>query len=178
MAYITKNANILLLFLIVLTAIFLVGVALFSTSQINSLTGRYLEKVEKLRDVETDLQGKIRLLDQVKTELKLKQERETSFTQKYSEVRGEKETIEQEKDRLATEKQQALNSLAQSQNELVEARNRINFNEAQIQQLNQRGSQLESDLRSSQALAKERLSTINSLTSQLNTCKSNSQAGS
>lgn len=171
MAYITRNANILLLFLIVLCAIFLVGVALFAASQISSLNTKYQDKVSNLKDVESDLQSKIKLLEQVKQELKLKQERETSFTQKYSEVRGEKETLEQERDRLSTEKQQALNSLADSQNSLVEARKRIEFDDAQIAQLNARNSQLDADLRGALALAKERLSTIGSLQSQLSSCQ-------
>lgn len=171
MAYITKNANILLLFLIVLCAIFLVGLALFSASQINSMNTKYQDKVSKIKEVEEDLQSKIKLLDSVKNELKLKAERETSFTAKYTEVRSEKETLEQERDRLSREKADALKNLASTQNDLVEARNRLAFDEAQIGQLNAKVSQLDSDVRAALSLAKERLAQISNLQSQLNTCR-------
>ncbi len=170
MAYITKNANILLLFLIVLCAVFLVGLALFSTSQINSVNSKYLDKVNKLKEVEDDLTSKIKLLESVKAELKLKAEREASFTQKYSDVRNEKETVQQQNDRLTVEKKNALDNLASTQNDLVEARNRLNFDEAQIQQLNTQVTGLQNDLRGALSLARERLSSINSLTSQLASC--------
>ena len=171
MAYITRNANILLVFLIVLTAIFLVGIALFATSEINSLNSMYTEKVNSLKDVEADLQSKIKLLDQVKQELKLKQERETSFTQKYTQVKGEKKTVQQSLDRTAAEKKQALDSLASTQNQLTDLNSRLNFDEAQIAQQNAQISQMQSDLRSITQLAKDRLSQISTLTSQLNACQ-------
>ena len=105
MAYITRNANLILIFCVVLSLTFLVGTTVFYQTNLSRINEEYNTKVDELKQTEKELNTKIKILDQVKKDLKLKSERETSFTEKFTEIRGEKETIEQERNRLQSEKE-------------------------------------------------------------------------
>ena len=94
MAAIHKNANMMLLFLIVLTLTFLVGATVFYQTNLASVNDKYNDKVDKLKGVEKELNAKIRILEQIREDLKLKTAREETFTVKYTEIRGEKDVCE------------------------------------------------------------------------------------
>ncbi len=112
MAYITRNANLILLFCIVLSLTFLIGTTVFYQTNISRLNEEYGTKVDELKVVEKELNTKIKILDQVKKDLKLKSEREESFTEQFTEIRGEKETLAQEKERLSSERDSLEKQLA------------------------------------------------------------------
>ena len=134
MAAINKNANMMLLFLIVLTVTFLVGATVFYQTNLKSVNTRYNDK---LKDVEKELNAKIRILEQIREDLKLKTQREETFTEKYSEVREEKDVLSQEKSTLETQKQSLQSQLddaitqkkqAESLKQLAESRaNRLDI---------------------------------------------------
>jgi chromosome segregation ATPase len=100
MAYITRNANILLLFLILISASALVAATVFFQTNFDRLNRAYDNKLAQLAEVTTDLEQKQAALEQIKNELTLKSAREEEFTQQYTTVRGEKTKLESEKQEL------------------------------------------------------------------------------
>jgi chromosome segregation ATPase len=100
MAYITRNANIMLLFLILVSAAALVGATVFFQENFDRLNSAYSIKLSQLGDVSKDLADKQSALDQIKSELTLKSAREEEFTHQYTDVKTEKTQLEGEKKSL------------------------------------------------------------------------------
>lgn len=146
MAHITKNANTMLLFLVVLTITFLVGATVFYQTNLASINKRYNEKVGNLRQVEKELNVKIQILEQIREDLKLQTAREETFTEKYTEIRGEKETLESEKTTLESEKESLESSLDKARNDKRLAENRLALEEARAIKLAGDFAECEDDL--------------------------------
>ena len=64
------------------------------TTQIKDLQQALGTKEDELKTVQDELDTKIKILDQVKRDLKLKSEREEEFVEKYTEMRGKLEQCE------------------------------------------------------------------------------------
>ena len=77
MGFITKNANILLLFLILLSSVALVLATVFFQSNFDKINTEYNEKMAKLEEVSKKLK-------EYTTELTIKEEREKEMTEHYS----------------------------------------------------------------------------------------------
>ncbi|MFQ5621320.1 MAG: hypothetical protein ACE5FT_05755 [Candidatus Nanoarchaeia archaeon] len=135
MAYITRNANLILLFCIVLSLTFLVGSSVFYQTNLSKLNIQYDQKVQDLDQITKELNTKIRILDQVKKDLKLKAEREESFTSKYTEIRGEKDALESEKKSLTSEKESLESQLTTANEAKKKAEAQTAFEQAQNQEL-------------------------------------------
>ena len=113
----------MLLFLIVLTVTFLVGATVFYQTNLASVNTKYNTKVAQLKDVERELNTKIRVLEQIREDLKLKAAREETFTEKYTEIRGEKEELKTEKTTLEKAKKSLEDQLDEAVDRRQEAEN-------------------------------------------------------
>ncbi len=125
MGFITKNANLILLFLIMLSAVSLVGATVFFQSNFEKITNEYNQKVQQLQTVSKDLQAQQALLDKIKQELSVKTEREEQLGEKFTEVKStaeqletQKEQLEKSKDQLESELENTETSLRSTQSEL------------------------------------------------------------
>lgn len=92
MSYITKNANLLLLFLIVLIAGSLVGATLYFQARFTNVNTEYDTKLAELKNVTEQVNAYQETLKKAQLELELKSTREEQFTEKYTEA---KQTTEQ-----------------------------------------------------------------------------------
>ncbi|MBI4148225.1 hypothetical protein HY490_02950, partial [Candidatus Woesearchaeota archaeon] len=100
MGFITNNANIMLLFLIVASATILVGATVYFQTNFSHLNAEYNDKLTKLNEVSRELEAQEAILKKVKEELTLKSVRESEFTEKYTNVREEKEQLTLTKEEL------------------------------------------------------------------------------
>ncbi len=125
MAYITRNANIVLLFLILISASALVAATVFFQENFDRINTAYNSKMTQLSEVTKDLAEKQQALDQIKSELTLKAAREEEFSQQYSTVKTEKTTLEGEKKQLTQLKVSLENELESTENQLVSTKNSL-----------------------------------------------------
>jgi chromosome segregation ATPase len=125
MAYITRNANIVLLFLILISAGALVAATVFFQENFDRLNRAYQTKLTQLNEVTKDLDEKQSALETIKSELTLKAAREEEFTQQYTTVREEKTTLEGEKKQLTAQKESLTRELEDTESELSSTRNSL-----------------------------------------------------
>lgn len=123
MGFITKNANILLLFLILISAIALVFSTIFFQSNFDKVNSEYAVKMQELQKASGELNTTLQILQNYRSELTLKSEREKEFTEQYSEVQGEKQKIESEKNELSSQKQTLESELSYTESELLKVKN-------------------------------------------------------
>lgn len=173
MAYINKNANLLLLFLVTLGFTLLVGTTVFYSNNLSKLNERYEEKVDALKQTEKDLNTKLQVIEQIRQDLKLKSEREQTFTEKYTEIRDIKEGLEDEKTRLTRENEALDNEVSAAKSSLKDAQNQLAFEEAKNEQLEQENSECLDDLRHEERINDDLRDQISSLNSQLDACQGN-----
>lgn len=125
MAYITRNANIVLLFLILISAGALVAATVFFQENFDRLNKAYTTKLTQLNEVTKDLQEKQAALEQIKSELTLKAAREEEFTQQFTTVREEKTKLAGEKEQLTKLTTDLESELSETQSALVSTRNSL-----------------------------------------------------
>lgn len=130
MSYITRNANIILLFLIVLSATALVGATVYFQTNFERINKAYDAKLEKLNAVSEELNQKESMLGSLQQNLTIKIQREQELSGKYTEVRTEKETVEKERNQLSTEKQSLQAELDESERVLGETKNSLESEKA------------------------------------------------
>ncbi|MBI4450779.1 hypothetical protein HY642_02275 [Candidatus Woesearchaeota archaeon] len=133
MSYITRNANLLLLFLVVLAATFMVGATVYYQQNFDNLNAQYSVKLSQLNNVSKELEQYQATLNKIKADLQLRLAREEEFTEKYTEVRGTKESLEQDKSRLLKDKADLDTSLKDTKEKLG----------LRVQELNSANSQIE-----------------------------------
>jgi chromosome segregation ATPase len=118
MGFITKNANMILLFLIMLSAASLVGATVFFQMNFEKINTEYNQKVQQLQVISKDLQIKQALLDKIKGELTIKTERETQLGEKFTEVKTDKEQLETQKAALESTKEHLTAELETTESSL------------------------------------------------------------
>jgi len=171
MSYVNKNANLLLLFLVTLGFVLLVGTTVFYANNLSRLNDRYEDKVDSLKTVEKDLNTKLKVIEQIRQDLKLKSQREQTFTEKYTEIRDVKQTLQEEKTTLTKEKEGLEGEVESAQRSLKEIKNKLIFEEAKTRDLDDQVTGLESKLRSEERANDQLRDEKSSLQSQLNTCQ-------
>ncbi len=87
MTYINKNANMLLLFLIVLVAGTLVGATLFFQARFTKVNAEYDAKLMELQNLTEQAENYKTILQKAQVELELKASREETFTEKYTDAK-------------------------------------------------------------------------------------------
>ncbi len=118
MSFITKNANVILLFLILVSATALVGATVFFQMNFERINTEYNQKVQQLQVVSTELQAQQTLLNKIKSELSLKAEREEQLGEKFTEVKETKEQLETTKAQLERSKEQLESELESTESTL------------------------------------------------------------
>ena len=169
MAYITRNANIVLLFLILISAGALVAATVFFQENFDRINTAYSSKLTQLNQVTKDLEEKQAALDMIKNELTMKAAREEEFTSQYTTVKTEKVQLEGEKKQLTQVKQSLENELTSTENQLATTRN-------QVEVLSGENTRLKTDLSTAQTTivvlnrrVDDYKASINSLNSQITT---------
>lgn len=94
MSYITKNANLLLLFLVVLIAGSLVGATLYFQARFENVNSEYDAKLAELNNVSAQVEQYQETLKKAQLELELKSTREEQFTEKYTEAKQTSEQLQ------------------------------------------------------------------------------------
>ncbi len=146
MAYITRNANIFLLFLILISAGALVAATVFFQENFDRINTAYNIKLAQLNDVTQDLKEKQSALDQIKNELTLKAAREEEFTQQYTTVKEEKVTLEGEKKQLTQAKVSLENELEQTERVLQTTQNQLEATKGEAERLKTDLAQSQADV--------------------------------
>lgn len=146
MGYITRNANVLLLFLILLSAAGLVGATVYFQARFSAINNEYNSKVTQLENISTQLEQYQGILASTKEELAVKGSREEDLTSKFLDVKGEKESIEAERDRLASDKRTLEVSLADKTAKLTTAQNQVAERDASIATLTSEVNELRGDI--------------------------------
>lgn len=170
MSYITRNANILLLFLIVLSSTTLVGATVYFQENFNSINTEYNKKLEQLSQVSKDLAVQQELLRRLKEELTLKAAREEEFTEQYTEVRETKEKLAEEKEVLTGTKKKLEQELQTTEQQLESAQEDLRSKESEINNLNNEVTDLKSDVSALQRAVNRKESELASCTTRLAGC--------
>src|SRR3989338_2840442 len=103
MSFINRNANLILLALIVVSAVALTGATVFFQRNFEDVNIRYDGKLAELNDISKQLKSYKEILDQTKEEIELLRVRDEDFTDKFTEVKDEKETLAGNKKKLESE---------------------------------------------------------------------------
>ncbi len=146
MSFITKNANVVLLFLIILSATALVGATVFFQTNFERINTEYNQKVLKLNDVSTQLEAKQQLLDKIQSDLALKTEREEQLGEKFTEVKETATTLEGQKKQLERSNEQLEDELESTEGILRDTRVELEAKKDVITTLTGENNQLKSKL--------------------------------
>lgn len=125
MSYITRNANMILLFLIVLIAGSLVGATVFFQARFSSTNEEYDARVAELDSITAQVTEMQAVLEKAQLELELKASREESFTEKYAEAKGTADDLTSQNEDLEIQ-------LADSNSQITLKNNKISTLTSQI----------------------------------------------
>ncbi|HIH42341.1 TPA: hypothetical protein HA246_01725 [Candidatus Woesearchaeota archaeon] len=115
MSFINRNANLILLFLIVGSAVALVGLTVFFQRNFTDVNLRYNEKLGALKNISDTLERQQSLVIQAKQELDLLRARDVDFSQKFTSVKETKEGLEDERQTLLLDKADLTLRLAKAE---------------------------------------------------------------
>ena len=135
MGFINKNANIILLFLILLSATALVGATVFFQVNFDRINTEYQQKLSQLQSVSTELEAQQILLDKIKQELSLKSEREEVLGEKFTEVKETAQTLEGQKKQLEQTKEQLETELEDTEMVLRDTQSELNSKKDEVETL-------------------------------------------
>lgn len=146
MGFITKNANMILLFLIMLSAASLVGATVFFQMNFEKINTEYNQKVQQLQVISKDLQTQQALLDKIKAELTVKTEREEQLGERFTEVKTTKEQLEGQKAALETSKEQLEGELENTETALRSTQSELEAKKDLVTTLTAENDKLDSQL--------------------------------
>jgi chromosome segregation ATPase len=132
MGHITRNANVILLFMILIAATALVGATIYFQSRFTAINDEYNDKLTQLRNVSVQLEQYQDVLSTAKEELTLKGTREEDLTNKYTTIKGEKDTLTSERNKLLSDKTSLEIALASRTTELTTTKNQVLNDQAVI----------------------------------------------
>lgn len=122
MAFITRNASITLLFMILITLTFLIGSTVSFQVKLATLNSEYDAKVEALKEIQDKAAQTTDELNRAIKERELRQARGTTFAATYGELKSQQETAEALRDRLMQENNDLETTISGSQREYIEAK--------------------------------------------------------
>jgi chromosome segregation ATPase len=125
MSYITRNANILLLFLIILSSTALVGATVYFQSNFDKINEAYGLKLEQLNKISEELDKQKVTLESVSSELTIKTAREQQLGEQYQVVQSEKDTLKGANTQLTTQKNALESELIETESALTSAQNSL-----------------------------------------------------
>ncbi|MBD3361549.1 hypothetical protein GF358_02025 [Candidatus Woesearchaeota archaeon] len=148
MSYITRNANILLLFLIIISSTALVGATVYFQNNFDKINEAYNLKLAQLNEISSELDKQQRALDDVRSELSIKSAREQQLGEQYQVVQSEKETLEGQKEQLTQQKTALESELTETESELSSAKNSLEAEKALSASLQEEVTELTGDVQS------------------------------
>ncbi len=119
MSFINRNANLILLLLIVGSAVALVGLTVFFQRNFTDVNLRYNEKLSALKNISDTLEKQQSLVIQAKQELDLLRARDVDFSQKFTSVKETKESLEDERQKLLLDKADLTLKLAKADTDIT-----------------------------------------------------------
>ena len=174
MSFINKNANILLLFLIILSATALVGATVFFQMNFERINSEYHDKVTQLQQVSKDLSTQQDLLNQMKNDLTLKQQREDALGQKYTDVSSANSQLQGEKAQLQQTQEQLQSELDSTESSLQDTKSQLTDKTNQVTQLTSDNANLQSELSTSEQERQDLQNSLNSCTTAKAACNCSS----
>ena len=127
MAYLKKNVNGFLLFLVILLIICFAGFTYYFRARFTEFSSEYYQKKNALEDIQKQVEDQQAKLKQTNDELANKDQRESELTGQYKDVKGAKETCDQN---LAS----TTVALKTTQSTLDSTSRQLRQSEAQLQQ--------------------------------------------
>lgn len=121
MSFMKRNANLLLLGLIVIASIGIVGATLYFQNTFENINAEYNTKIDDLKKARQELEKQEQVLQQIQAELQLKEARESNFTAVYTEIKQEKENLTLSVDQLEELSERLKISEAQAKEEARKA---------------------------------------------------------
>ncbi len=94
MTYITRNANLLLLFLIVLVVASFVGATIFFQVRFTKVNTEYDTKLDELKNLTEQADNYKAVLQKAQLELELKESREETISEKYTDAKTTAEQLQ------------------------------------------------------------------------------------
>ena len=146
MAYTTKNANLILLFLIGVSVVVLIGATVYYQINFDDINTRYDTKVKALDETSAKLAERNKILDKTRKELTLKAEREEEFTERYTEVRGERDVLEGEKEDLTKERDNLVADVENLQTDVQQLKADVIYEQLENSKLKADNENLEQDV--------------------------------
>jgi len=145
MGFITKNANILLLFLILVSSVALVFSTVFFQSNFDKINEEYNDKMAELQKASSELNSTKHILLNYREELSLKSAREKEFGEQFSVVQTEKQKIATEKEKLAAQKESLDAELTTTEQEKKKLKNELSSKLSLISSLENDLAECEAD---------------------------------
>lgn len=146
MAFITKNANMILLFLIVLSSTSLVAATVFFQANFDRINEEYNSKLSELNRISKDLETKQTLLNKLESEISVKEEREEKLGEQFSEVKSTAQQLETQKKQLEMTAEQLEEELENSEMLLRDTQNELSAKKDQVNSLTAENAQLDTKL--------------------------------
>ena len=135
MAFIKKNVNIFLLFLIVAVITGLVGITAYYQLTYRELSDDYTSKVNSLNKISKQLTSRVKELNDTKTDLRLREEDTQKFEGLYGDVLSEKDVLQGELTSTEDDLKQKLLQLQQSRADVRDLNDTIKIKENDIKDL-------------------------------------------
>lgn len=146
MAFITKNANMILLFLIVLSSTSLVAATVFFQSNFDRINEEYNQKLNELNRISKDLEAKQVLLNKLESEISVKEQREEKLGEQFSEVKSTAEQLATQKKQLELTAEQLEEELENTELLLRDTRSELETKKTQVAALTAENAQLDTKL--------------------------------
>lgn len=132
MAYMKRNVNLGLLFLMVATLISFAGFATYYQATFFNLSTSYEDKISKIDQLAENLDLEKTKLNQTSYQLSVKAEREKDLSSKYDALRNVKEQLEKDKTLLQSELTTTKSELSSSKAELSSTKSSLTAAESLI----------------------------------------------
>ena len=142
-----RNANILLLFLILLNLVVISGTFIFFQKSYEGIYGRAQAKTESLDATQSELAAKYKSLQEAQKEIRAKQQNEEVTAKRYQDVSSTKETLEKDILDLEAQKKQFSKELAAQQSATADIKAKAAISDARGGQLRSEVGQYNEDLR-------------------------------
>ena len=165
MSYINRNANLVLLFLIVLSVTFLVGVTVFYQNNYGDITTDYNDKLSMLDKRQKEVDNLKKILEDTRKDLELKGQRESEFTDKFTEIKGEKEQLATAKEQLESSKKSLESQVKDQAKDLSDAKAELTYEKKASKDLESQNEALRVRVSQDQSIIDRLQSQISSLQS-------------
>lgn len=141
-----KDVNLGLLLLIVAALLMFSGFTVYYQTTFKNLSATYQNQIKELEKVTKDLDAKRGLLNETSVQLQLKKQKEEDLSQKFTDVRSERDHLDSDKKKLEVELANTKASLASTSAQLANTQSQLAAQIQLAQDLNQQVLNLKSDV--------------------------------